>query len=406
MNNKTNLGNKDNRISNFDIMRSLFGKGLISWDDRISLESRNAFESSQTLLSSSSYQPKRNEIYQALINTLALQIIIRKTIKNPLRMFKKGELLYGDTIQETATDLITGQEYDNSEVDQFKKNNATVESVYYRINRENKYKITIEDVRLRRAFQTRYGLNDLISEIVKTLDDSNTVDEFLYMKKAIQAYIVNKQHPIKSSQIVYIPDIISYNRTAKDVLESVEIIKRVIGKLREPSNYYNSMSLTTQSNNNLVMILKNDFTIIDGINNLSNAYHDNYNKINIPTININSFGVDELVGVVCDKSFLEVFDVLHTITTAVNAEALYTNYFLHIHQLYKTSPFKNCVFILKGDRADISKNFNWEKESDVSLEMLKLNELSDPFKKIDDYSLEEDLENSLNEEKTSKKNKK
>src|SRR5690606_16693148 len=65
---------------------------------------------------------------------------------------------------------------------------------------------------------------------------------------------------------------------------------------------------------------------------------------NIQKVVIDDFGsMPNTQAVLVDQQFFQVYDTLYQTTSQYNAQGLYTNYFLHHHQLLSASQFFNAV---------------------------------------------------------------
>ena len=201
---------------------------------------------------------------------------------------------------------------------------------------------------MRRAFLSPNGLQQFVSSIVSRLTQSNTIDEFIYCKQLFSEYLELATFVLKPTQFIDVPNISRDARTNSDVRAFITKTKQVLSKMQFPTRDYNPMNmmeaLDPQSTR---IILNSDIIAINEVDNLASAFHTQYMGLNIPML-----AVDQLIktnaniiGCIVDNSAVEIKDTLNTLTTAYNAEGLYTNYFLHIHQMYAISPFANVIFI-------------------------------------------------------------
>lgn len=338
------------QVSNFSIMKALFPQTPPTWDNRISLESQAFWDTAKVIIASTNFQPLRNEIFNALVNRIALTKVRTMSFNNPLSMFKRGTLPFGDTVQEIATDVIQQQEFEGGEVNQFAVFKNDVHASYHRINRQVVYPITIEDPRMRRAFLDEFGLQQLVTEIINMMGGSNEIDEFIYSKKLFESYYNNTEFPPTATQIIEVPDLTKSNRTQAEINQFIEIVKTQMRLMVFPNRDYTSSKIMTQTKpSDMSVFLNIKYTVINEIYNLSSAFNPEYLDLNIPIIGLDKIdNAGEIVGVICDNYAMDVYDNLRTVTTADNALGLYKNYFYHIHQTYLMSPFKSIIFLKKG----------------------------------------------------------
>ena len=81
------------------------------------------------------YQAVQNEFIDALVNRIARVIITSKSYENPLRMFKKGMLEYGETIEEVFVNIAKAHQFDPvvAETEVFKREIPDVNAVFHRL---------------------------------------------------------------------------------------------------------------------------------------------------------------------------------------------------------------------------------------------------------------------------------
>lgn len=339
---------KQTRISNFDILKAVFPDTPPTWDERINIDSKSNWDTSKTVIAGSEFEVLRNQIFEELVNRIAVVKFTNTTLNNPLSFFKSGSLPFGDTIQEIATDIVEAKEFNGKYSDQFEYNDSEVHSAYHRINRTQLYERTITDILVRRAFVDEYGLQSLLNGLVNSLYKSNTVDEFIYTKQLISGFIDNSAYPIKDTQKIQVPNILS-NSASKDDLNSFIVdVKKVMRRGTFPSRNYNPSNLMNSFiPSDMVLILNSDVTSINEVNNLSSAFNPDYLDLNVPIISVDNLSTSnpKLIGCILDKNGVMIRNVLERVTTAYNAKSLYTNYFFHVHQIYAMSPFTNSIYI-------------------------------------------------------------
>ena len=112
-----------------------------------------------------------NEFVEALVNRIGSTYARNMTWSNPLAEFKRGMLEYGDTIQEIQVGLLQSYAWDPDreymERVLFERELPEVQSSYHTVNRQEFYKVTINNNMLRRAFLEQGGLADFASRIME-----------------------------------------------------------------------------------------------------------------------------------------------------------------------------------------------------------------------------------------------
>lgn len=334
-------------VTDYAIMKALFPQVPPTWDKRISFESQEYWNTAKTLIASANFQPVRNEIFENLINRIALTKVHHMVFNNPLKMFKRGELAYGDTVQEIATDVIQQHQFEGGEPDQFAKYPVNAQAAYHRVNRQVNYRVTIDDPRMRRAFIEEGSLVKLVNEIIAMMGGSNEIDEYIYTKKLFAAYFDNKEVPVRATQIIKVPDLTT-SRDQKDINKFIEQTKLAMRKMVFPNRDFTSAGLMSQTSpQNMTCFLSLEYSVVNEVYNIANAFNPEYLNLQVPIVGIDKFENDNIVGVILDSDAVSIYDNLRTVKTADNALGLYRNHFYHVWQTYFMSPFKNVIFLVK-----------------------------------------------------------
>ena len=110
----------------------------------------------------------QNEFLSALVNRIGRVIVTSKMFSNPLAMFKKGILEYGEVVEDIFVTLAKPFTFDPdvAETEVFKKEIPDVKSAFYVMNYKKFYKATVTTDMLRTAFLSWDGVIDLIGRIV------------------------------------------------------------------------------------------------------------------------------------------------------------------------------------------------------------------------------------------------
>ena len=96
----------------------------------------------------------QNEFMQALINRIGRVIVVSKSYRNPLAMFKRGFLDFGEKIEEVFIKLARPFQYDPAvaESELFKREIPDAMSAFHSMNYQKFYKSTTQEQDLRQAF--------------------------------------------------------------------------------------------------------------------------------------------------------------------------------------------------------------------------------------------------------------
>lgn len=306
------------------------------------------------------FQPLQNEFLNALINRIGLVIVTSKTYENPLSMFKRGLLDYGETVEEVFTNLAEGYQFDpaDAETTLYKRYIPDVRASFHVMNFQKFYPVTVSEQQLRQAFLTPSGVYDLISKITETLYTAMNYDEFLVMKYTTARRILDGRTYVKQID-------------ATDAKQAMKTIRETSNALTFMSNAYNPTGVYNHTDKEDQYILINGkFEAALDVDAL--AYAFNMSKIDIEAhkVLIDGFGsldrerlnkllgsnpsytpltaeeceaLDEIPALLVDSDFFIVYDNLIEFKEKENAKGLYWNYFLHSWKTFSTSPYSNAV---------------------------------------------------------------
>lgn len=287
-----------------------------------------------------------NEFTGTFYNKLIKSVVITKLFDNPLKSLKKGKKPLGDAIEEIYTNFIKASAYDQTGADLLKRELPDVKAVYHRMNRQDKYKITVSREILSRAFASYDALEKFVTNEIQALYNSAELDEFINIKQLIKSAMDNKA-VVKMS----VADPTTSEANGKEFIKS---IKTVSGLMTFPNSDFNGY-LTAQSvdtkpivtftrKNEQILILDTatdtscSVDVLASLFNMSVAEFNDTRKIIIdhfPDKNVRAF--------LCDEQFFQIYDDLYAIKPFENTEGLYTNYILHVWQTMAYSPLVNAV---------------------------------------------------------------
>ena len=279
----------------------------------------------------------QNAFLNALVNRIALVLINSKMFYNPLRVFKKGTIEYGEIVEEIFVNIAKAHVYDPvvAEQEVFKREIPDVDAIFHKMNYKNFYKVTVQNEDLRQAFLSSQGISDLIARIVDSLYSGANYDEFLIMKNMIVDAVKNGR-----MASVTIPE-----ATAENAKSIITTIKSVSNALEFPSTAYNAQGVLTYTpKDRQVLILDTKFDAINDVEVLASAFNMDKAEFMGRRVLIDNFA--DLTGVpavLVDESWWMVFDMQINFTEIYNAQGLYWNYFYHVWKLFSESPYSNAV---------------------------------------------------------------
>jgi hypothetical protein len=324
-----------------------------------------------TLNSLTQYRPMWNQFVDALVNRIGSVVARNISWTNPLQEFKRGMLNYGDTIEEIQVGLLKAHIYDPDrdymEKAIFGTEAPEVQANFHRVNRENFYKITINEPQLQRAFLENGGLSSFVSQLMAAPSTSDQWDEFLMTCKLFSEYESNG-----GFYRVQIPDIASIESSPDDARKALRSILAVNGNMRYVSRQYNAARMPTFANaDEMVMFTTPEFQAAINVEALAAAF--NIEKADIPnrviTIPKAMFEINGCEAILTTKDFFVLADTRLENASQYNPVSLGMNYFLHHWEIISASRFAPAVMFSTLHRDEIViKNEPITGITDISFE--------------------------------------
>ena len=300
------------------------------------------------ILFNDAYQPMLNEFVNNLINRIALTIVRNKSYDNPLSIFKKGSVPLGTDIQDIYENPAVAEDYEYSNTAMAKLLTITdpdTHVAYYRRNRQDLYTKTISREGLQGAFTSWENFESYIGSITTSLYSGNYIDEFKYTKDIIDgAYNQGKV-------IVETVSTPVDNATSKAFVKKV---RALFNKLSFPSTEYNAYSkfsgakgtITTWTDKErMVLIITADALAEVEVETLAQAFNLSYADMQARIVVVDKFANDEIVAVLCDESWLQIYDNLFRFDEFYNARTMSWNEYLHAWGTFAICPFANAVVL-------------------------------------------------------------
>ena len=308
----------------------------------------NNIQEISNILFNDAYQPMLNEFVTNLINRIALTIVRNKSFSNPLAIFKKGSVPLGTDIQDIYENPATPEQYELSNTEMSKLLTITdpdTHVAYYRRNRKDLYTKTISRENLQGAFVSWEKFESYISAITTSLYSGNYISEFEYTKQLVDgAYDNNKV-------IVEQVSAVTNEATAKAFVKKV---RALYSKMKLPSTNYNAYSKfsgakgeikTWTDEDRIVLIAKADLLAEIDVEVLARAFNIDYAKFLGRVIEVDEFENPEIQAVICDESWLQIYDNILRFDEFYNARVMAWNEYLHAWGTFAICPFANAILL-------------------------------------------------------------
>ena len=345
-----------------ELLNTIRDNASQAYQDRVPEATRNNIEAVGEAITDLSDAVVYNEFIGTLANMIYAPELIDKSWSNPLGKFKKGKKTFGDTVEEIYNNFIKAQTYDQTGAGLLTRNLPDTKTIFHRMNRKDKYKLTDSPEALAKAFKSYEGVGAFIQNLYTTIRNSAELDEYILMRQLFAQAYENK-----AVKVVPVADPQASEANAKAFIKT---IKTISGLMEFPSSDYNGY-LTAQSTDNKPIITfskKNEqILILDvptdtacNVDVLAFAFGRDLLTFNTEVKQlIDVFPVEGMIGALVDKNFFQVYDDLFTFREFDNPEGLYRNHLLHVWQTVGYSCLTNAVFFViasdqnsDGDIAD------------------------------------------------------
>jgi hypothetical protein len=312
-----------------------------------------------TMKAIQTYRPQQNEFIDALVNKIALTIIQSTSWTNPLAEFKRGLLTGGDTIEEIMVGLVKAKTYDPNrdelERELFGTAPIEVQNSFHKVNRRDRYKVTINQPLLMSAFNTPMGLSSFAAQIMAAPGTSDQWDEFLLMCQLFAEYEANGGYFKVKIRDITDPDSPTLAEDTKAVLTR---IRSMAGTLKFISTQYNAarMPIAAQSDE-LILFVTPEFNAVLDVEALAGAFNVEKMSLSGRIIEIpkEQFGITGVEAILTTKDFFVVGDQLFETASQWNPASLQNNYWLHRWQVISASRFVPAVAFTINEGDEIVK---------------------------------------------------
>ena len=360
--------------SSVDVLNAIRNSASTDYRNYVPIATPNAESIRQIGAVIMDYPNLQNEFINTLVNRIALVLINSLSFDNPLSIFKRGFVDFGETVEEIFVDIAKPQEYspEVAETELYKREIPDVKSAFHPMNYQKFYKTTVQQKDLKLAFLSENGVTNLVDKIIKSLYTAMNYDEFLAMRYLLARRILdNKFYYIKSAGAV----------TSENAKTTLTELRAVSNLMRFPSKEYNVAGVLEATD------IENQYIIVDSVfdanvdvNALAYAFHldkadymarrilvphfyftqSEIARLNMlfatqldngsfkPILPIENEALRGVNALVIDRDYFMIFDELQEMRDTPNSQGLYWNYFLHTWKTLSVSPFKNAVCLVDG----------------------------------------------------------
>lgn len=336
-------------IDNVTFVKALASATSQEFKDRIGSVTQANIEAIGEIVSD--YPTVKNEFVQVLTNQVSKQLFFNKVWENPYKMFNRGQLPYGKSIESIFVDIVKGKDRTRQTVatnlasDLLTRQTPNVKVEYYTENFQHQYPTTISDEELKGAFRNANGLSEMTARILQAPLTGAEFDQFLMIKHALANL---KTAEVKIGKTTY--NGLTAQQKANVITTTV---KAYVKKLKFLSNNYNAQGVMTFSRpSDLYLFVPADISAFLDVEQLANAF--NISKVELPTrvLDIDNFqkasddgyveDTDALFYLI-DKDAIQLYETLNESESFRNPQAKYTNIFFDRWGLIASCNFANAI---------------------------------------------------------------
>lgn len=342
-------------IDNVTFVKALTNATSQEFKDRIgSTTQANIKKVGETI---TAYPTLKNEFINVLTNQVSKQLFFNKVWENPYKMFNRGQLPYGKSIESIFIDIVKGKDRtkqtntNNLASDLLSRQTPNVKVEYYTENFQQQYPTTISDEELKGAFRTANGLSEMTARILQAPLTGAEFDQFLMIKHALANL---KTAQVKIGKTAY------NGLTAKEKANLITTtVKAYVKKLKFLSNNYNAQGVMTFSRpTDLYLFVPADISAFLDVEQLATAF--NISKVELPTrvLDIDNFqkvntGSDassnpyvedtDALFYLIDKDAIQLYETLNESESFRNPQAKYTNIWFDRWGIIASCHFANAI---------------------------------------------------------------
>lgn len=286
----------------------------------------------------------RNQFIDILINKIGYTYVHNKRFTNPLAIFKKSKLDYGNVVEEIAPAWIRAHSFDDDAETLLKMHRPQLAVAYHSQNRRDQYPISLNEDELRAAFTDDYGLNKLVASLMQAPYNADEYDEMRIMLNLLALYETSY-----GFYKVQLDSPVIDEESGKAFLTQA---RALAGKMTIPNAAYNAdmteyglpvIPTFVNNSDELIMITTFDVQANLDVNTLAALFNLDKAEIKYRVKLVDEIPISGAVAVLTTSDFFVQYDTVYQMTSFFNAQTLTTNYYLNHWGVYSVSPFVPAV---------------------------------------------------------------
>lgn len=324
-----------------NIMNTIRANATPSYQERIPEATRDNIAAVANPLFT--YSVTMNEFLHALVNRIGLTVARNRDLRNPLAVLKQGDMPLGKDIEEIWTNPAEAETFNPTATTLLTRKLSDTKAIFHRLNRQDKYKVSVSNPQLRQAFVSWETLGNLVDSIINSLYSGNYLDEFILCKNLLASAVADDK--IQAQTV----DAVTDEASAKAFITAARMYHR---NFTFPSSNYNSYTpaagekpvITWTPEEDIRYIIRSDIEAFTDVNVLASAFNMNKAEFLGKTLVVDDFGTaTNCIAMMFDKSYTQIYDNYREMTEFYNGETLTWNYYYHVWQTYSVSTLCNAV---------------------------------------------------------------
>ena len=341
-------------IKNSTILDKVWLSGSNDYQQNVPLASQQGIASTVSFLLDPAHMMWRNQFLDLLVNRVGYEFVHNKRFTNPLRLFKKSKLDYGNIVEEIAPAWVRAHSYEDDAETLLKMHRPQLGVAFHSQNRRDMYPISINEAELRSAFEGDYGLNKLVASLMQTPYNADEYDEMNIMLNLIALY--ETSYGFYKVQLDAAP---TDEATGKAFLTQA---RAMAGKLTVPSAAYNAdlsdygipaIPTFVSDADELILITTFDTQAALDVQTLAGVFNVDFAEVKYRVKQVPEIPVPGAVAILTTTDFFQQYDTNYQTTSFWNPETLTTNFYLHHWGVYSVSPFVPAIMFTTNAGTDM-----------------------------------------------------
>ena len=334
------------------------------YKDRVPVATQDNIGNIEEIIST--YPSAKNEFINVLTNQVAKQLFFSKAYENPYKLFNRGMLPFGKSIESIFVDIIKGKQRThettatNLASDLLARETPNVKVEYYSENFRHQYKTTITDEELKGAFRAENGLSSMTGRILQAPLTSIEYD--------MQEMVLHALPELKGGKATIAKTAYTAMTEEQKAKILVKTIKSEVIKMGFLNNKHNGQGVMTFSRpQDLVVFLDPDMMANIDVELLAQAFNISKAEVPLHVLPVPQFTKrtvtpgqssqpatvtyaedTDCLAIIVDKDAIQIYETLNSSESFRNPQGIYTNIFFNRWGIMAACNFANVCRIVKA----------------------------------------------------------